>query len=167
MGPVGEHLGADHARLDALMRRAGRDPAAYDAFREGLLRHIGVEERVLLPALARHGKAPTALTERLRLDHGALTNLLVPHPTPPILRAMRAVLEPHNALEEGAAGFYADCDALPAAERDAVVAAMKAAPELPLRPCSDRPEAFEAAKRALARAGYDWATVSAAPPGPA
>src|SRR5581483_6857560 len=49
---------ADHERLDALLRRAfasagSVDSEAYDAFRRGLLRHIGMEEKILLPAAQR------------------------------------------------------------------------------------------------------------------
>lgn len=161
MGPITEFLTADHARLDALLTRAGLDPRAvalepFGAFREGLLRHIGMEEKILLPALLGRPGAPAKLLEKLRLDHGALTNLLVPEPTPDILRAVRFVLEPHNRLEEEPGGFYDACDSLPAAQAGALTRKMRGAPELPLRPYSKRPQALEAAKRALARAGFDW-----------
>jgi hypothetical protein len=53
-GPVASFLAGDHVRLDALLRRATApraiDEAAYAEFRAGLLRHIGMEEKILLPA---------------------------------------------------------------------------------------------------------------------
>jgi hypothetical protein len=155
--PITRFLESDHARLDALFAAASRgDRRAFDSFREGLLRHIGMEEKVLLPALAGNPAAPKKLVEKLRLDHGALTNLLVPEPTPEILKAIAKVLMPHNKVEEEPGGFYDACDTLLAADADAIASRMKAAPELPLRPFSKRPEALEAAKRALKRAGFDW-----------
>lgn len=46
----------DHERVDQLLARAGRDPESIDMgsfgeFRRGLLKHIGLEERILLPAM--------------------------------------------------------------------------------------------------------------------
>ena len=50
-------LERDHARLDGLLRAAGGniDPVVYEEFRAGLLRHIGLEEKILLPAARRQG----------------------------------------------------------------------------------------------------------------
>lgn len=57
-GPLHAFLADDHARLDALLRRTMDDPAridaaAYAAFRAGLRKQIGMEERILLPAAQR------------------------------------------------------------------------------------------------------------------
>ena len=54
-GPLSRLLAEDHARLDGLLQRAVADAeeinhATYAAFRAGLLRHISLEEKVLLPA---------------------------------------------------------------------------------------------------------------------
>jgi hypothetical protein len=84
-------LADDHARLDVLLRRAetsspdtGR--SAYAEFRAGLLRHISMEEKILLPAAQRaRGGEPLPLAAKLRLDHSALATLLVPTPTPAII----------------------------------------------------------------------------------
>ncbi|MDE2291133.1 MAG: hemerythrin domain-containing protein [Elusimicrobia bacterium] len=161
MGPIARLLAEDHRRLDGLLAASlggggavARAPFA--AFRQGLLRHIGLEETVLLPAVSKLPAAPLALAAKLRIDHGALTNLLVPEPTREIVLVMRGILDPHNALEEGTDGFYAACDALPEAERAAVLRRLENAPELPLRPFSQRPQSLEAAKRAVSRAGFDW-----------
>ena len=45
-GALARFLLDDHRRLEALLDRAATDPAAYEAFREGLLRHIAMEEKV-------------------------------------------------------------------------------------------------------------------------
>lgn len=170
MGLIGEFLAADHARLNGLLVRSRKPDGTLDlepfgAFREGLLRHIGMEEKILLPALLRSPEAPRELMDRLRLDHGALTNLLVPEPAPEILRAVESILERHNPLEEGPGGFYDACDTLPRAEVEALVRRLRSAPEVPLRPYSRRPEALAAAKRAMKRAGYDWDACTAVPHG--
>ena len=54
LGKIYRYLADDHRRLDALLERAMSDPenidaAAYAQFRSGLLKHIGVEEKVFLP----------------------------------------------------------------------------------------------------------------------
>ena len=97
------------ARVTRGRPRAARDPTAYAEFRKGLLRHIGMEENILLPVAqrARDGQ-PLPADGRLRLDHGALAALLVPTPTPTILGALRGILARHSALEEGPDGVYAN-----------------------------------------------------------
>lgn len=160
MGPISKFLTADHARLGDLLQRSSNGPgvdlATFGKFREGLLRHIGMEEKILIPALLRHAGAPIKLADKLRADHGALANLFMPEPTLNILAAIRCILEPHNRLEEDPGGFYDACDSLLAEEEDVLTKKMREAPELPLRPYSKRPEALEAAKRAMQRAGFDW-----------
>jgi Hemerythrin HHE cation binding domain len=69
-GAIWRLLANDHARLDLLLQRVGscrsaEDIAAYDQFRRGLLRHIAMEEKVLLPAAERARGAP--IPEALRL----------------------------------------------------------------------------------------------------
>ena len=90
-GRIYHHLADDHARIDHALQRATRQPEtiapdAYAEFRAGLLRHIGLEEKILLPAArAARGGEPLPVASKLRLDHGALTALLVPTPTPAII----------------------------------------------------------------------------------
>ena len=89
MGPLRRFLTEDHQRLDRLLQAALTDDhrvdaAAYHQFRAGLLRHIGMEEKILLPAAQRlRGGEPLPLAAKLRLDHGALAALLMPTPTAP------------------------------------------------------------------------------------
>jgi hypothetical protein len=81
-------LASDHGRLDGLLQRAmteagAIDRAAYAEFRARLLKHIGMEEKILLPEAQRvRGGEPLAMAAKLRLDHSALAALLVPTPTP-------------------------------------------------------------------------------------
>ena len=161
MGPIAAFLAKYHGRLDALLKKAtagdaGIDLEAFGGFREGLLRHIGMEETILLPALLRCRGAPVKLTDKLRLDHGALANLMMPEPSREIVSAIRHILEPHNRLEEDPGGFYEACDTLLASQAETLTQKMRSAPEVPLRPYSKRPQALEAAKRAMARAGFNW-----------
>jgi len=160
-GPLFCFLAGDHTRLDGLLRRAmtvggAVDRAAYAEFRAGLLRHISLEEKILLPAAQRwQGGDPLPLAARLRLDHGALAALLVPTPAPAIIAAIRTVLAAHNALEEGPGGVYERCEQLAGAEADALLSQLHAASEVPVAPHSDGPQVMEVVRRALARAGYD------------
>jgi hypothetical protein len=159
-GPLTNFLAGDHARLDGLLQRAmaaggAVDRAAYAEFRAGLLRHISLEEKILLPAAQRwQGGDPLPLAAKLRLDHGALTALLVPTPTPAIVAAIRTVLVAHNALEEGPGGVYERCEQLAGAEADALLAQLQAAPTVPVAPYADGPQVMSVVRRALARAGY-------------
>jgi hypothetical protein len=161
VGPVAHFLRDDHERLDGLFRRAVAragtiDREVYAEFRAGLLRHIGMEEKILLPAAqrARAGE-PLPIAAKLRLDHGALVALLVPTPTPQIVAAIRTILASHNALEEGPGGVYEVCEELAGTEAEALLASLQAAPEVPVNAHVDGPRTMEAARRALARAGYD------------
>jgi hypothetical protein len=150
---IGEYLEADHRRLDALLAGAiGGDGAAYERFRAGLLRHIGLEEKILLPAAKRLAGAPLPQAAMLRADHGALAALLVPTPTPAILARISAILKEHNPLEEGTAGAYAACARLAGDEADAILAQLRAAPEPPLAPHFDGPRAFENIERLVSAA---------------
>jgi hypothetical protein len=160
-GPLYRFLATDHARLDGLLQRAitetGRvNRAAYAEFRAGLLTHISLEDKILLPAAQRlRGGAPLALAAKLRLDHGALAALLVPTPTPTIVAALRAILVTHNLVEEGPGGVYECCEQLVGTEAEALLAQLQSAPEVPVAPHSDGPHVMDVVRRALIRAGYD------------
>ncbi|MGE0022012.1 MAG: hemerythrin domain-containing protein [Hyphomicrobium sp.] len=161
-GPLHALLADDHARLDALLRRAMDDPAridaaAYAAFRAGLLKHIGMEEKILLPAAQRaRGGEPLPIAAKLRLDHGAIAALLVPPPTLAVVTALRAILAAHNPIEEGPGGLYDTCEELAGAERDAFLARLRAAPEVPVARHVDGPRVLASARRALERAGFHF-----------
>ena len=155
-----EFLVEDHRRLDGLLQTAVAHPVAVDdrdyaQFRAGLLRHIGMEEKILLPAVQRRrGGEPLPLAAKLRLDHGALASLLMPTPTAAILATIRGILVSHNLLEEGAAGLYETCAALAGSEGEPTLAALRAAPEVTVMPYNDSPAVMNAVRCALERAGY-------------
>ena len=164
-GPLYRFLAADHARLDALLRRAiavpgDIDRAAYAEFRSGLLKHIGMEEKILLPAAQRvRGGEPLPVAAKLRLDHGALAALLVPPPTPAIIAALRTILAAHNPLEEGPGGVYEVCEQLVGPEANTLLAQLRNMPEVPVASHADGPRVLNATRRALARAGYQFEDV--------
>ena len=159
-GPVTDFLIEDHRRLEQLLQLAVADAGhvdlgAYDQFRAGLLRHIGMEEKILLPAAQRlRGGEPLPIASKLRLDHGAIASLLMPPPTAAIIATIRAVLKVHNTIEEGSGGLYETCDELADSESAQLLAKLQAAPELAVLPCSDSPDVMPAVQRALERAGY-------------
>lgn len=144
-GPIETFLTDDHAHLDALLARAERadgtiDAEVYAELRQGLLRHIAMEEKVLLPfAKAKRGGEPLPIAATLRKDHGEMAALMVPSPTPAICARLRAVLARHNPLEEGAQGMYAQCDALAGEEAEQVMTRLKAQPRVPVAPHYDGP----------------------------
>jgi hypothetical protein len=159
-GPLYRFLADDHTRLDALLRRATASPgemdrAAYAAFRSGLLKHIGMEEKILLPAAQRvRGGEPLPLAAKLRLDHGALAALLVPTPTPAIIATLHTIFAAHDSLEEGPEGVYEVCEYLVCPEANTLLAQLRSAPEVPASRYADGPRVLDATRRALARAGY-------------
>lgn len=154
-GPVHAFLADDHRRLDALLRRAVADPGAIDAaafgeFRAGLLRHIAMEEKVLLPeAQRRRGGEALPVAKQLRADHAALAAMLVPPPTLDLVTAIREILEPHNEIEERADGVYASCDLLLGADADELVARLRAVPEVRASAYRDGPRIREHIARLL------------------
>ena len=161
-GPITDFLVKDHGRLEGLlqsaMAQAGSvDQRAYAQFRAGLLRHIGMEEKILLPAAQRlRGRAPLLIASKLRLDHGALGTLLIPTPTTAVIAGIRGILKEHNVLEEGPGGLYETCDELAGAETAHLLAKLQAAPEVAVLPHSDTPTVMSTVRRALVRAGYDF-----------
>lgn len=160
-GKIYRYMADDHARLDALLQRATIhpdtiEPSAYAEFRAGLLKHIGMEEKILLPAAqGARGGTPLPIAAKLRVDHGALAALLVPTPTTSIIAAIRAVLEAHNSIEEGPGGVYELCEELAGAKADQILDALRNAPDVRVNPHNDGPKVIEATRRALEKAGYN------------
>ncbi len=148
-GRLHRFLQDDHERLDELLKRAVAAPdtvdyEAYEQFRAGLLRHIAMEEKVLLPEARRlRAGEPLPAAKRLRADHGALAALLVPTPTHEIIAAIRSVLVDHNPIEEGPGGVYEVCEQLIGADLDRVMACVHATPEVPLAQHVDGPRVRE------------------------
>jgi len=159
-GPLYRYFIEDHRRLEALMNRAVADPekideAAYAAFRRGLLRQIGMEEKILLPAAQAARGGPLPMAAKLRLDHGALAALLVPLPSPPITAAIRAILADHDRIEESAGGLYDLCEQLMAGKMDVLMAEVRNAPDVGTIPHNNDPNVLDGVRRIMARAGYN------------
>ena len=142
-GPIRRFLADDHDRLEVLLRSAVTpsgeiDLVSYQEFRAGLLRHIGIEEKILFPASRRaNGGRPHPTVARLHRDHGALALLLVPTPTADLVGEIRSILDAHNELEEGNGGVYDACDRLLGDELAAVLERLRACPPVKLAPHFD------------------------------
>lgn len=155
---VTDYLSQDHVRLHHLLERAAKsapfDAAAFAELRRGLLRHIGIEEKLLLPAARRaRGGAPIDRAWDLRVDHAAITSLFVPTPDRELCGELMSILSPHDAKEEGPSGVYAECEALLSEEESASLAARaEAFPEVPVAPHFDGQGAVRTAALALASA---------------
>lgn len=161
-GPLHRFFGADHRRLDACLKRSTHEPgrvdlAPFGEFRAGILRHIGMEEKVLFVAARRARGEPLDLAARLRVDHGAIAALLVPTPTPAIVADLLSVLVPHNRSEEAPGGVYDACDeALGPAEAERLVQELQSFPAPPLKPYNDGPEVTKHIEACLVLARRQW-----------
>lgn len=160
--PVTAFLAEDHAHLDALLARAVAVPGtvdldAFGEFRGRLLRHIALEEKLLFPAirLARGG-APHPDWRRLRIDHGAITSLLVPPPTPALVRELRSILEPHNQVEEAPGALYAAADDLPPREAAALLEQLRRYPPVKVAPYREGPRVLHRADEALRQSALQF-----------
>lgn len=137
MRRITEYLLADHERLSALLAAATSRPDfdrdAFAAFRAGLLRHIAIEEKVLFPAARRaRGGEPLSRAHDLRIEHAALTSLLVPSPDTALCAEIVSILNPHDAVEEGPDGVYVECENLMTEEESAaLLASARAFPVVP------------------------------------
>jgi len=155
MKTIREALEADHRRLVALLNEALApsdriDEAAYRELRAGLLRHIGIEEKVLFARARKKLGTPLSRARQLRIEHGAIASLLVPTPDHALLRELASLLSDHDAIEEGGDGVYAECDALLADEREEVLEAIRNYPAPRLNPHYDGPNTYRTAREALA-----------------
>ncbi len=152
----------DHRRLEALLDGAFAKPghidhALYDQFRAGLLRHIGMEEKILFVAAQEaNGGEPLPVQAKLRLDHGALTSLMVIPPSVELTRVIRHVLDLHDQIEEEPGGMYDACEQLTKHQTDALLERLALVKGTPVHPPNPSPKAIGAARRAMARAGFNY-----------
>jgi len=152
----------DHRRIEALLDKATEDANEiqvdyYHQFRVGLLKHIKMEEKVLFPAAQRaNNGVPVPLAAKLRLDHGALTALMVVPPTPKVIKVVRHVLEKHDLIEEEPGGMYDICEKLTEGETGSLLEQLKQVTEVPVHAYNNADYAWVSAKRALERAGFDF-----------
>lgn len=159
-GLIYQMLVEDHRRMEGLLALAAADTGtssagAYEEFRSVLLRHIGMEENILIPSAHQaRGDVRLPMADRIRLDHGALAALLVPLPTPEIIACIKAILSVHNPLEEAKDGLYETCERLVADQLGELLEKLRAYPCPRLKPHVSSPGVLDATRRALARAGY-------------
>ena len=160
--PLHQFFTNDHHRLDKLLNKATEQPGAiemnyYHQFRTGLLRHIKMEEKTLFPAAKKvNDDLMKQLIPRYRLEHGALTALMVPPPTPELVKVIRYILEKHDLAEEEPGGLYDVCEALTHGQTRELLGLLALTEEVPVHPPNPAPIAIESARRALTRAGYDY-----------
>jgi hypothetical protein len=164
--PLYDFFTQDHRRIEALLDKATESPREidmdyYHQFRTGLLRHIKMEEKILFPAAQKaNGGVPLPLAAKLRLDHGALTALMVVPPSPEVIKAVRHVLDKHDLLEEEPGGMYEVCERLAEEDTAALLQQLEHTTEVPVQPHNRAPYALESAIRALTRAGFDYEAIA-------
>jgi hypothetical protein len=155
----------DHRRIDELLDKATADLTSvkeeyYQQFRTGLLKHIKMEEKILFPAAQKaNGNVPLPLAAKLRLDHGALTSLMVVPPKPEVIKVLRYVLDKHDLLEEEPGGMYDVCERLTEGETNALLLQLENVTEVPVHPYNEAGYALDVAKRTLLRAGFDFDSI--------
>jgi hypothetical protein len=157
MDALSRYMADDHDRLDRLLDRAVSaarfDHDAFEEFRAGLLRHIGIEEKILLPdARRRRGGEPLPVAARLRLEHAAIASLMVPTPDAALVTELRAILVAHNRVEEESGGAYELVATLAGDEADALLRRAQAVPVPPLARHFDGAGVVRSAADALALA---------------
>ncbi len=141
----------------AFANPAAIDHEQYDAFRTGLLRHIGMEEKIFFPAAQEaNSGAPLPIQGKLRLDHGALTSLMVIPPSLALRKVIVHVLDLHDRLEEEPGGMYDACESLTSQQTNVLLDRLAQVPATPVHPPNPSPKAIGAARRAMARAGFDY-----------
>ena len=155
------YLTSDHDRIDNFLQQALTDsgdinPDAYNGFRQGLLRHIGIEEKILIPALQPLlNERMKQILAQIKADHSLIVALLVPSPTKGIIAALNTILEKHNWLEEANGGFYEFSERFNEQMLSELAEKIRTAPEVKSLPNNPDPKVLAATRRALERAGYN------------
>lgn len=155
----------DHRRLEAFLKNATDNSGDvqmehYNAFRTGLLKHIKMEEKILFPAAQKaNDGVPLPLAAKLRLDHAAITSLLVLPPDESLIKVIWYILDRHDLAEEEPGGMYDICASLTQSETQALLDKLSKVSEVPVHPPNASSFAKEAARRSLARAGYDFDSI--------
>jgi hemerythrin superfamily protein len=134
-------LSRDHERLDALLTDCLQpdgtiDMEPYGEFRRGLLRHIGIEEKILFPEVRRR-RGDSDVERQLHRDHAVLAALLVPPPTAKEIALIRKILEQHNPLEEDQGGLYEVFEDLAGDDLDDLMERVRSYPVVRVSPHSD------------------------------
>jgi hypothetical protein len=160
--PLYHFFTKDHNRLDQLLDKATENPGEvetnyYHQFRTGLLKHIKMEEKVLFPAAQKaNGNVPLPLAAKLRLDHAALTSLMVVPPSDEVIKVLRYILDKHDLLEEEPGGMYDVCERSTEGETNTLLQQLEKVAEVPVHRFNEAGYALDVAKRTLIRAGFDF-----------
>lgn len=160
--PIFEFFTNDHRRIEGILEKAiadinNIDNELYQEFRKGMLTHIKMEEKGLFKAAQEaNGGEPVSYAKQLRLEHGAITSLLVPPPNKGLIKVIMHVLEKHDEVEERSGGMYDLCENLTQDRTQELLEELKATPETPVHPNKDIPLAWATAKRSCMRAGFDY-----------
>ena len=160
--PLYHFFTKDHHRIDQLLDKATENAGEvesdyYHRFRTGLLKHIKMEEKVLFPAAQKaNGNVPLPLAAKLRLDHAALTSLMVVPPSEEVIKVLRYILQKHDLLEEEPDGMYDVCERLTEGETNTLLQQLEKVAEVPVHPFNEAGYALDVAKRTLVRAGFDF-----------
>lgn len=155
----------DHRRLEAFLKSASEingdvQIEHYNAFRTGLLKHIKMEEKILFPAAQKaNDGVPLPLAAKLRLDHAAITSLLVLPPDASLIKVLWYILDRHDLVEEEPGGMYDICASLTENETQALLDQLSKVSEVPVHPPNASLYAYDAARRSLARAGFDFDSI--------
>lgn len=157
MNSLRRYLENDHRDIDSLLAQSvsgGRlNREGFEVMRGRLLRHIGIEEKIVLPAAREaNGGVPLAFARTVRVEHGAIATLLVPSPDVQLVTELQQLLAQHDALEEREDGVYDVCDRLLAGRTDELAARAEAYPVVPTARAFDGPNTFRTAEGALAAA---------------
>jgi len=160
MERITEYLRADHHVIEDWLAQSRAHGFALDAFtqmRRVLLRHIAVEEKVLFPAV--RARDPGALIDarQIKIEHAALSSLLVPIPDLALAAEVATLLAEHDAREECAGGIYERCELVLGDASFDLASRARGVPAVRASAYLDRPnlrrtarEALEAAARARA-----------------
>lgn len=169
--PIYDFFTRDHQRVETLLDKACADMhqinhELYHQFRVGLLTHIKMEEKILFKAAqeANDGE-PLTIKRQLRMEHGAITTLMVLPPSEDLLIVLKAILSIHDEKEEKPGGMYDLCEKLTLERREELLTAFEQVEDTPVHPYNEADYALEAAKRSLNRAGFDWDEILANNPG--
>lgn len=153
---------ADHRRIETIFEEATIDKnnvdlQKYREFRIGLLTHIKMEEKILFVAAQKaNGGEPLPLQAKLRLDHGALTALLVCFPSSEVVNVIDYIMEQHDILEEKHGGMYEACEKLGQLDKQQILEDLKNVTPVPVHPFNEAPYVLDVAKRCVKRAGFDF-----------
>lgn len=164
--PLHHFFTNDHRRIESILEKAMENPDEiemnlYHDFRVGLLTHIKMEEKILFPAAQKaNGGTPMPIMAKLRLEHGALTALMVPPPTEDLVTVLKYVLDKHDLIEEEPGGMYDICESLTQSQTQELLDQLSKIAQVPVLPHNEAAFALDVAKRTLARAGYDYNAIA-------